>query len=280
MTGKPETGAGYDGGQLVRVRETCLYMATKLGDLLEDIVIVGGLVPYLLVDQQALPQGMEPHAGTMDLDMGLALALLNEERYREMSARLRDAGFAPDVNAEGNSTLQRWVGGTWEPLTVDFLIPAGGGGTAGDALVHIEPDLAAVVTPGLELAFKDRNWKELSGTVPAGAHASRSIPVCGAGAFTVLKALAFGNRAENKDAYDLFYVWRGIGVPDVARSMQSLLPDANARMALDAIARDFGSMDGLGPVAAAQFMTGALDDDIQANVTGLAQRLLRQVGPS
>ncbi|MCY4623946.1 MAG: hypothetical protein OXC99_02960 [Chloroflexi bacterium] len=262
MTGKPETGAGYSSGQLVRVRETCLYMATKLGDLLDDIVIVGGLAPYLLVDQGALPQGVEPqgvepHAGTMDLDMGLALALMNEERYRELSARLRDAGFAPDVNAEGNSTLQRWVGGTRDPVTVDFLIPAGEGADGGE-LVHIERDLAAVETPDLELAFNDRVWKELSETVRSGAHATRSVPVCGAGAFTMLKALAFGNRAENKVAYDLFYLWRGVGVPDVARTMQSLLPDANVRAALDVIARDFGSMDGPGPVAAAQFMTGAL----------------------
>lgn len=46
----------------------------------------------------------------------------------------------------------------------------------------------------------------------SGARASRTIPVCGPGAFTVLKALAFGDRTENKDAYDLFYVWRGVGV--------------------------------------------------------------------
>ena len=77
-------------------------MATKLGDLLDEIVVVGGLVPYLLVDQENLPSGLEPHAGTMDLDMGLALAILNNERYRELGRRLRDAGFEPEVNDQGN----------------------------------------------------------------------------------------------------------------------------------------------------------------------------------
>ena len=66
-------------------------MATKLGDLLGEIVVVGGLVPYLLIDQEDLPSGLEPHAGTMDLDLGLGLGILNEERYRKLSARLRDA---------------------------------------------------------------------------------------------------------------------------------------------------------------------------------------------
>ena len=97
----------------------------------------------------------------------------------------------------------------------------------GGALLHIEPDLAAIVTPGLELAFKDRRWKELSGQLPSSAWTTRSIPVCGPGAFTVLKALAFGNRAENKDAYDLFYVWSGVGVPEVAETLAPLQPSTN-----------------------------------------------------
>ena len=91
MTSKPATGGGYGSEQLDHVRRICLYMATKLGDLLGEIVVVGGLVPYLLVDQEDLPSGLEPHAGTMDLDLGLRLGILNEERYRKLSARLRDA---------------------------------------------------------------------------------------------------------------------------------------------------------------------------------------------
>ena len=77
-------------------------MATRLGDMLDEIVVVGGLVPYLLIDQENLPSGLEPHAGTMDLDKGLALAILNHECYRELGRRLRDAGFEPEVNDQGN----------------------------------------------------------------------------------------------------------------------------------------------------------------------------------
>ena len=101
MTGKPSTIQGYGGDSLVRVRSTCLYVATRLGDILDDIVVVGGLVPSLLVDQQEPVPGLEAHAGTLDLDMGLALAILHEERYRALGERLRDAGFEPDTNSSG-----------------------------------------------------------------------------------------------------------------------------------------------------------------------------------
>jgi hypothetical protein len=40
---KPRTSRGYEPGQLRVVRATCLYVATKLGDLLDEVVVVGGL---------------------------------------------------------------------------------------------------------------------------------------------------------------------------------------------------------------------------------------------
>lgn len=278
MISKPSSGDGYGRDQLNRVHQTCLYMATKLGDLLDEIVVVGGLVPYLLIDQENLPLGLEPHAGTMDLDMGLALAILNQVRYRELGIRLRDAGFQPDVNDRGNKRLQSWTTGAAHPVIVDFLIPPTDETNAGDKILHIESDLAAIVTPGLELAFEDLHWKELSGPTPSGASATRNIPVCGPGAFTVLKSLAFGNRAENKDAYDLFYVWRGVGVPNVAESLDVLLPNTYINDALSVIERDFSDHDRLGPIGAAQFITGGPDDNVQADVVGHAQELLHSLG--
>ena len=277
MLAKPATGDGYGSEQLGFVHRTCLYIAPKLGDLLDEIVVVGGLVPYLLVDQEKLPPGLEPHVGTMDLDMGLALAILDQERYRELGRRLRDAGFEPAVNDQGNRRLQTWTIDTRHPVTVDFLIPPVEEGDAGGELRHFESDLAAIVTPGLELAFKDRRWVDLSGRIASGAWATRKIPVCGPGAFTVLKALAFGNRTENKDAYDLFYVWRGVGAADVAESLAPLQPDACIGEALSVIERDFCRHDGPGPIGTARFITRELDENIQADVVGYALELLRSM---
>lgn len=279
MPSKPSSSDGYSGSHLGRVRQTCLHMATKLGDLLDEIVVVGGLAPYLLIDQENLPSGLESHAGTMDLDMGLTLAILNGERYRELGDRLRDAGFQPDVNDQKRKRFQSWTTGGAHPVGVDFLIPPTDERGKGGTLLHIESDLAAIVTPGLELAFEDRYRKELSGTIPSGARATRNIPVCGPGAFTVLKVLAFGNRTANKDAYDLFYVWRGVGVPKVAERLTALLPNTYIDDALSVIETDFCNHDDLGPIGTAQFITGGRDDDvqddIQADVVGLARGLLR-----
>jgi len=98
MAEKPKRASEYKSEQVDLVQATCLCVATKLGDMMGDLVIVGGLVPSLIIDQERLPSDIAPHVGTMDLDIGLQIALLNEGRYRQLTERLRDAGFAMDKN--------------------------------------------------------------------------------------------------------------------------------------------------------------------------------------
>src|ERR1035437_7648439 len=90
-----------------RVRQTCLHLATVLGALIDELTIVGGLVPSLLIPDKADPE-FESHRGTMDLDLGLSVAVLDENLYSTIAERLRTAGFEVDVNAKGNATFYRW----------------------------------------------------------------------------------------------------------------------------------------------------------------------------
>ena len=48
--------------------------------------------------------------------------------------------------------------------------------------------------------------------------------------------------------------------------------------ALSVIERDFCHHDGLGPIGTARFITQELDDNVQADVVGHAQELLRSMG--
>jgi hypothetical protein len=63
MPEKPITSKEYSAEQNQLVRATCLYLATILGDCGDNIVIVGGLVLSLLIDQDGLPAGVERHVG-------------------------------------------------------------------------------------------------------------------------------------------------------------------------------------------------------------------------
>lgn len=161
-------------------------------------------------------------------------------------------------------------------MTVDFLIPPSREGDSGGKLRNIEPDFAAIIAPGLRCAFRNRTQITLEGRTIFDEKATRDVWVCGAGAYVVLKALAFDSRGENKDAYDLFYVVRNYGreVGDVARQLLPLLNDEEALRAVSVLERDFVDPDGVGPRRVAEFVTGGRDDGLQADVVGFVAQLL------
>lgn len=275
---KPPTAAGYGAEQLEQVRSVCLYVATKLADLRDDWVIIGGLVPSLLIDQQRL-SAVDRHVGTLDVDLGLQLGILADEGYREITARLREAGFGPDSNEAGNIVRQRWKHASAVLSTVEFLIPPASPGQHGGSLQNLERDFAAVVAPGVDLAFRDRRLVTLSGTTVLGEEASRDVFVCGPGAYVVLKALAFAGRGANKDAYDLYYVLQHYegGLAEIAESIRLLRGESVVTEALAVLDREFRRLDATGPTRTGVFL-GLVTDEFRAQVVGLVDALLRMVG--
>ena len=216
--------------------------------------------------------------GTLDLDLGLAFALVGEERYQEVAERLRNAKFTVDVNEEGQPTRQRWCISD-PPVTVDFLIePEHSPEAQAGRLFPLTKDWAAIIAPGLHLAFKDNQPVTLDGRTIIGETARRDIRVRGAGALVVLKALAFHIRGENKDAYDLFYLLRnyGRGGSEVAAQLRPLLEDASAVKALAYLQSDFKNSEAIGPRRVAEFLYGRLDADVQADAVGFVRQLLAE----
>lgn len=219
------------------------------------------------------------HPGTIDLDVGLALALLDGRRYAEISDRLRREDFGPDLNKQGNPSLQCWTDRT-RAITIDFLLPPTAEGERPRRIQKLESDFGALVTRGLELAFDERLTVPLRGRTLRGEAAERPVPACGPGAFTVLKALAFGDRGEPKDAFDLLYVlqrWPE-GVDDVAdRLVHHAARHAEVvEEALTILRRDFETIDMIGSARVAEF-EGATDEageELAADAVGTVEDLL------
>jgi hypothetical protein len=100
--------------------------------------------------------------------------------------------------------------------------------------------------------------------------------VCEAGAFIVLKALAFRSRGENKDAYDLVYVLQNYGnrIDDVVSRLEPLLPSPSAQEALKILESDFAEIDHVGTMRVAEFLGDRQDEAIRADAAGAARSLL------
>ncbi|WP_103016769.1 nucleotidyl transferase AbiEii/AbiGii toxin family protein [Salinibacter ruber] len=122
---------------------------------------------------------------------------------------------------------------------------------------------------------------KLSGTRLDEVETTQEVPVCGPGAFVLLKALACDRRGKDKDKYDLFYMIRNYreGPPTMAEHFQPFL-DSGRREAEEAreILRDlFESPQSIGPVAVSQFVYGESDDTLQADATAFVKEFLGQL---
>ncbi len=275
--------SGYDPADIGRVQSLALTLATVLGDLCEEeLVIVGGFVPPLLIDQASLPPGAAAHIGTRDLDVALSVTVLSNERYEAIADRLLSAGFTRDVNTKGNLTVQRWRSPWSGELLIDFLIPVSGPGIEPGDIQHLTKELGAIATDGLELVWIDRKRVTLTGTTLDGATASRDVWVCGPGAFVVLKAIAFRVRGFPKDAYDLFYVLRnyGTGVSQIVAGVIAQVGDPAVQRALQILDEDFDGPSKLGPVRIASFEARELDHTLKADVVAYCREFTHSMRAS
>lgn len=282
MDSKPQHHSGYSREQAELIRQTCLCVATRLGDFLDDLIVVGGLVPSLICRDHSTGDHRDLHVGTLDLDLGLEVSLLDDRRYADLIQSLRDAGFSPDRTQRGDIVRQRWRIEGPESVTIDFLIPPSRDGDRGGSLRDIRPDFAAIIAPGLRCAFRDKEHTLISGSTLRGGRADRWVQVCGPAAFVVMKALAFRNRGQPKDAYDLDFMLRHFGedLRDVSTRLIPLLDEPSAVEALRIVEQDFTEPDLIGPLRVAEFLTAQPDEDIQADVAGLARALLKACGVS
>ena len=277
---KPRLAAGYRPEETTRVRAACLTLATTLGDLLDEIVVVGGLAPVLWGEARKLqPDALAP-VGTVDVDVGIAVSLLEQERYREIAERLLRSGFVPDTNEEGNPTPQRWIFGTGGP-TVDFLIEPTSATEVPGRIKHLDEahKFGALLAVGIDLALLLHTEIRLEQATLEGELASRVIRVCDAGPFVVLKALAFRGRGERKDAYDIFYTLRnyGSGPEEVADQLRPHRGRSEVVNALGFLREDFATTRHLGPMRVAAFLGEEPGDDIRADAVGFVQRFLSRL---
>lgn len=146
----------------------------------------------------------------------------------------------------------------------------------------LEGDLSAMITPGLQLAHDERQEVVVDGHTLKGERVKRAIPVCGPATFVVLKAFAFHDRGEPKDAFDLVYVLRrwSEGISGVVERIGAHFKTDPAIIgeALGKLASDFASPENHGPLRAAEFDGDVGDglDAAAADAHGYVDDFLRQ----
>ena len=256
-----EHASDYDGVTTARCERALVTLLGDLGPWSERIFLVGGLAPRYIVGQ--LPAGAPTHIGTTDVDLVIGLALGDDtpETYRTLETNLKRAGFS----AENSFRWTRLVDGI--SVQVEFLCET----TEVEAGRIFKPKgeslgsgLGAFNVRGAQLVASDYTEHEVEAErLDDGGLSTVVVLVCGLLTYVVLKILAFQDRHDNKDAYDLVFCLINFGDgPESAGTAAATSPVAlHAQVAdsLRLLGERFVDVDHDGPASYAAFL--ALGDD-------------------
>jgi hypothetical protein len=253
-----------------------LELWTILAGFAEAMTIVGGSAPPLLTGDR--PD--DPYVGTLDVDLVVDPIGVPDDVYRTIAELLRDRGYL-QLNQPFRWLRSVTVGSRSIDVEVDLLAPVTPPLGSDHRHERIGGEALARRTEGAELVRIASVERELDGVLPDGRWNRVAVRVAAPATLVILKALAMGQRDKPKDAYDIDYVLRHIGVEEVAAGIAEFGVVEPVAKALGILAEKFSSIDTIGPTSVALYRRVPLGsseaDQLQALVYARVDQLLRLV---
>lgn len=245
------TGADYNARSTDAVKSVLIEIAQTLGSFQGKFAVVGGAVPWLLLNNEEMP-----HVGTLDVDLGLDHEALGDGEYATLVGALQEQGYAQSIELR-RFQLQRVVdpndGGPPIRVVVDCLMPRDAKPEKNDP--PMVDDFAVMKASGGELPLLFNQLVEMKGAMPDGIKNKVEIAVCSIPALLAMKGYALLGRNKEKDAYDVYYCIRNYpGGPEaLAEACLPLLSHKSAQEGYAGIARKFDEFDSYGPGCVRKF---------------------------
>jgi len=287
---KPDNLDGYD----KRVTENCEQVLVTLlrgfGPWKNSVYLIGGLTPRYLVPDR--PPKVPPHAGTGDVDIVVELQMLNEiNAYCTLEENLKRLEFERAENSRGAKVSWRWraqvEGGV--PVILELLAdnPEASGGKVQE--LPTDGNVSALNIPHSSMVFDHHKTKEVTAELLGeDGTATETIRYADIVSFTCLKAYAFNDRFERKDAHDLTYcieyVPGGLGaVVDAFRTAREGKHSDVINEVFEILRKRFVDDDQTkgyqkdGPVAVAKFELGESNEEEMREARVLRQRNVSEI---
>ena len=254
---------------VIVMRELFLYLKLYRN----QIVLIGGWVPYFLLEKYKYPEEYDQHVGSLDIDVALDAFSIPETAYKSILEILRERGFYHKKDTLGRdipaSFLKKVVSENGKEIEVriDFLAPEYGG-TPKKRRHQIIQEILSRKGRGTDIVFNHADIIHLSGPISSGANIELDIKVADVTACFVMKGIALGERTSEKDAYDLYMLARYYkeGPKSVLFELRKLRNHGLMKEALKNLQEHFKDIKSLGPVSIAKFM-GITDKEEHDRIT-------------
>ena len=270
---KPKTLDCYSDQYTRDCERVLVTLLRGLGPWKESVYLVGGLTPRYLV--RARPPVVPAHAGTLDVDIVIDLQILADtEAYHTLEDNLRKMGFERAENDKRQKLSWRWQTRTEHGALMVLELLADAPEIAGGKVQPLPTDgtISALNIPHSSIVFDLHQISEIEAELLGGdGIAVERIKHANLVSFTCLKAFAFDQRFERKDAHDLIYCIEhapdgGEAVAEAFRKEREGKHGEVVKSALAILRSRFAQVGGTegyrkdGPVAVAKFELGESDE--------------------
>lgn len=280
--GEPQFAGDYDDRTTAAVKTVLIEIGQILGSFKGKFAIVGGAVPWLLLDNEDMP-----HIGTLDVDLGLDAAALGHGEYATLVEELLSHGYSqrqPRKPFQLVRQIRTEDGAGPIDVVIDFLRPKDA-----EIIKNVPPlisDFAVQRADGADLAMRFYQMVAIAGSMPEGGTNRVEVAVCSIPALLAMKGHAIAGRYKQKDAYDIYYCIRNYpGGPEaLAEACQPLLEHDSGIAGYQFIANKFDAVEGFGPTCVRRFVEGhqvlaeRTADQWQQDAFGQVDAWLRALG--
>lgn len=231
---------------------------TVLGEYREHIVVVGGWVPYLLLEDHK-----EEHTGSLDVDIALDHEHITEEHYRTILQLLEKNGYRPDDKQPFIFYRDIQIKDRELPMTVQIdLLSAEYGGTSKQHRTQRVQGIKARKARGSDLVFENNSRVVIKAKMPNGAYNEVAVKVSNIVPFIVMKGMTLWESAKEKHPWDIYFIIRHYpgGIDRLVELFGPFLDNKLVNEGLAKIERKFEFPDSVGPVWTANFEYQELTD--------------------
>lgn len=279
---EPQTADEYDDRTTRAVKSVLIEIGQLLGSFQGKFAVIGGAVPWLLLDNQDMP-----HVGSIDVDLSLDAEALGDGQYATLVEALMGHGYE-QRQALRRFQLMRRVAATDDgppiDVIVDFLMPRDA-----EIIRNIPPlvvDFAVQRADGADLALRFYQLVAVAGPMPDGGRNRVEIAVCSIPALIAMKGHALHGRLKQKDAYDIYYSIRNYpdGIAALAEACRPIREHESGEQGYRYVAEKFDAPDGFGPTCVRRFVEntqilgGRTPDQWQTDAFGQVDAWLRALG--
>lgn len=256
------TRRDYAAEAVEAAKSVLIELAHLLGEYRDDIVLIGGWVPELL-----LPQEPCPHVGSMDIDLALN-HLKIQDGYKRIEELLIGRGYYQE---EGRPPFVFFrdvqLSGRAVKVQVD-LLSGEYEGTGKGRRHQVVQGMKARKVRGCDIAFDMVEEITVEGEIPGGGHDRVTVRVASIVPFFVMKGMTLDERLKEKDAWDVYYctvAYPG-GIEALAEKFRPHLSHGLVQEGLAKIAKHFADIKATGPKFVADF-EGTDDPEEQERIT-------------